>query len=90
MECPLHAVACRHCLILSIFESGHLSALDYNKLFDSRTMRIAFCHPDLGIGGAERFIVDVADEMLIAGHTVHLYTSHYDVSRCAMLTISVS
>jgi alpha-1,3/alpha-1,6-mannosyltransferase len=43
--------------------------------------RIAFCHLDLGVGGAERFIVDSAREVQDAGHTVHVYTAHYDTNR---------
>ena len=49
-------------------------------------MRVAFCHPDLGIGGAERFIVDAASELQQRGHTVHVYTAHYDPARCACST----
>ena len=44
--------------------------------------RVAFCHLDLGVGGAERFIVDSALEVQSAGHSVHVYTSHYDPARC--------
>lgn len=42
---------------------------------------IAICHLDLGLGGAERFIVDSALELQGMGHKVHVYTSHYDSSR---------
>lgn len=44
---------------------------------------VAFCHLDLGLGGAERLVVDAALELQEAGHEVIMYTSHYDVSRCA-------
>eukprot|EP00892_Ulva_mutabilis_P010438 jgi/Ulvmu1/7767/UM039_0076.1 len=43
---------------------------------------VAFCHLDLGLGGAERFVVDAALELQAAGHDVKMYTSHYDQSRC--------
>jgi hypothetical protein len=33
-------------------------------------MRIAFCHPDLGLGGAERLVVDAACELCNYGHKV--------------------
>lgn len=41
-------------------------------------MRVAFLHPDLGIGGAERLVVDCALALQAAGHEVTVYTSHYD------------
>ncbi|ESK95858.1 glycosyltransferase family 4 protein [Moniliophthora roreri MCA 2997] len=45
-------------------------------------MRIAFLHPDLGIGGAERLVVDAALGLQNLGHEVHIYTSHHDPSHC--------
>lgn len=44
--------------------------------------RIAFCHPDLGLGGAERLVVDAAVELQSVGHEVTIYTTHHDPSRC--------
>jgi alpha-1,3/alpha-1,6-mannosyltransferase len=44
-------------------------------------MRVAFFHPDLGLGGAERLIVDAAASLARRGHAVTVYTSHYDPSR---------
>ena len=40
--------------------------------------RIIFLHPDLGIGGAERFVVDAALALKSKGHYVHIITSHHD------------
>ena len=48
----------------------------------ARSLRIAFCHPDLGIGGAERLIVDAAQELGSRGHDVDVYTAYYDPYRC--------
>ena len=45
-------------------------------------MRIAFVHPDLGIGGAERLVVDAAVALQQRGHTVDMYTSHHDAGHC--------
>ena len=45
-------------------------------------LNIAFIHPDLGIGGAERLICDAALALQSRGHTVRLYTSHHDSSHC--------
>eukprot|EP00299_Pterocystis_sp_00344_P010400 c4638_g1_i1.p1 GENE.c4638_g1_i1~~c4638_g1_i1.p1 ORF type:complete len:211 (-),score=38.24 c4638_g1_i1:124-732(-) len=43
-------------------------------------MRVAFVHPNLGIGGAERLVVDAALALLERGHTVHIFTAHHDPS----------
>ncbi|KAH9178945.1 glycosyltransferase family 4 protein [Lactarius sanguifluus] len=45
-------------------------------------LRIAFIHPDLGIGGAERLVVDAAVGLQKLGHTVDIYTSHHDTAHC--------
>lgn len=41
-------------------------------------MKVAFLHPDLGIGGAERLVVDCALALQQLGNEVTVYTSHYD------------
>ena len=43
-------------------------------------LRVAFVHPDLGIGGAERLVVDAAESLQDRGHTVYILTSHFDAS----------
>ncbi|KAH9857500.1 alpha-1,3-mannosyltransferase ALG2 [Lenzites betulinus] len=48
----------------------------------SGKLRIAFIHPDLGIGGAERLVVDAALGLQKLGHNVDLYTSHHDPGHC--------
>ncbi|QLL33626.1 hypothetical protein HG536_0E05370 [Torulaspora globosa] len=45
-------------------------------------LRIAFIHPDLGIGGAERLVVDAAVGLQQEGHDVVIYTSHCDMNHC--------
>ncbi|KAH3676363.1 hypothetical protein WICMUC_001994 [Wickerhamomyces mucosus] len=45
-------------------------------------MRVAFLHPDLGIGGAERLIVDAASGLQDEGHEILIYTSHCDKTHC--------
>jgi hypothetical protein len=47
-----------------------------------RRCRVAFLHPDLGLGGAERLVVDAAVELAQQGHTVDMYTAYYDPERC--------
>ncbi|KAJ1732775.1 Alpha-1,3-mannosyltransferase-like protein [Coemansia biformis] len=45
-------------------------------------LNIAFVHPNLGIGGAERLVVDTALCLQQRGHRVVLYTMHHDPSHC--------
>ena len=43
---------------------------------------IVFIHPDLGIGGAERLVIDAATGLQELGHKVTIFTSHCDPSHC--------
>lgn len=45
-------------------------------------LQIAFIHPDLGIGGAERLVVDAALGLQNKGHSVSIITSHHDPTHC--------
>ncbi|WRT64861.1 uncharacterized protein IL334_001797 [Kwoniella shivajii] len=45
-------------------------------------LRIGFIHPDLGIGGAERLVVDAAVSLQRRGHDVVMFTSRHDPKRC--------
>jgi len=45
-------------------------------------LRIAFAHPDLGLGGAERLVVDAALGLRGKGHDVTIYTARFDPARC--------
>lgn len=44
--------------------------------------KIAFIHPDLGIGGAERLVVDAAVGLQELNNDITIYTSHCDKSHC--------
>eukprot|EP00056_Hartaetosiga_gracilis_P008442 m.120925 g.120925 ORF g.120925 m.120925 type:complete len:376 (-) comp12918_c0_seq3:2227-3354(-) len=44
--------------------------------------RVMFLHPDLGIGGAERLVVDAALALKSKGYSVCIATSHHDKERC--------
>jgi alpha-1,3/alpha-1,6-mannosyltransferase len=44
----------------------------------TRLRRVVFFHPDLGIGGAERLIIDAAVGLQNLGHKVTIFTSHCD------------
>ncbi|TFK22668.1 alpha-1,3-mannosyltransferase ALG2 [Coprinopsis marcescibilis] len=52
-----------------------------------KQLRVAFIHPDLGIGGAERLVVDAALGLQKLGHSVGIYTSHHDPTHCFEETI---
>ncbi|CAI0544636.1 unnamed protein product [Linum tenue] len=54
----------------------------------SSKLNIAILHPDLGIGGAERLIVDAAVELASQGHKVHVFTAHHDKNRCFEETVA--
>lgn len=43
---------------------------------------VVFLHPDLGIGGAERLIVDAAVALKQTGYSVHILTTHHDPEHC--------
>lgn len=45
-------------------------------------LNVVFLHPDLGIGGAERLVVDAAVAMKESGHSVRFVTNHHSVSHC--------
>lgn len=59
----------------------------------TRPLRVAFLHPDLGIGGAERLIVDAAvglQNQHIGGtpkYDITIFTSHHDHKHCYSETI---
>ena len=44
--------------------------------------KIVFVHPDLGIGGAERLVIDAAVGLQNLGHKVTILTSHCDPTHC--------
>lgn len=45
-------------------------------------VKIIFLHPDLGIGGAERLVLDAALAFKNKGHEVAFYTNHHDPTHC--------
>ena len=56
-------------------------------------MRIHFIHPRLGLGGAERWVIDTALALQAMGHAVTVFTTAYDPARsfadCRALDIRV-
>ncbi|MBM4145745.1 MAG: glycosyltransferase [Nitrospira sp.] len=47
-----------------------------------RKLHIAFLHPELGIGGAERLVVDAALELQHRGHAVTVFTARHNKDYC--------
>ncbi|XP_033636171.1 alpha-1,3/1,6-mannosyltransferase ALG2-like [Asterias rubens] len=45
-------------------------------------VKVVFVHPDLGIGGAERLVVDAALALQSRGHSVNILTAHHDPGHC--------
>ena len=43
---------------------------------------VIFIHPDLGIGGAERLIIDAAVGLQELDHKVTIFTNHCDPTHC--------
>ncbi|KAG6529171.1 hypothetical protein ZIOFF_011367 [Zingiber officinale] len=62
--------------------------MEKNVQRTDKKLKIAIIHPDLGIGGAERLIVDAAVQLASHGHNVHLFTSHHDKNRCFEETLA--
>lgn len=50
-------------------------------------VRVVFLHPDLGIGGAERLVVDAAVALKSRGCSVQIWTAHYDPTHCFSETL---
>ncbi|KAM8825910.1 alpha-1,3/1,6-mannosyltransferase ALG2 [Synchiropus picturatus] len=50
-------------------------------------VRVVFLHPDLGIGGAERLVVDAAVALKSRGCDVQIWTAHYDPTHCFSETL---
>lgn len=45
-------------------------------------VNVVFLHPDLGIGGAERAVIDAALALKTNAHNVQFITAHHDVNHC--------
>lgn len=43
---------------------------------------VLFLHPDLGVGGAERLVLDAALALQARGCRVRIWTAHYDPAHC--------
>ncbi|XP_061771684.1 alpha-1,3/1,6-mannosyltransferase ALG2 isoform X1 [Nerophis ophidion] len=50
-------------------------------------VQVVFLHPDLGIGGAERLVVDAAVALKSQGCNVQIWTAHHDPTHCFSETL---
>jgi len=48
----------------------------------TKMVRVVFLHPDLGIGGAERAVIDAALALKSSSHSVEFVTAHHDPDHC--------
>lgn len=62
---------------------SHLAGKMADKTTDKNKQKtIVFFHPDLGIGGAERLVIDAAVGLQNRGHRIVIFTSHCDKGHC--------
>ncbi|XP_077381969.1 alpha-1,3/1,6-mannosyltransferase ALG2 isoform X1 [Festucalex cinctus] len=66
---------------------GEFQAVQPHHLSKLRMVRVVFLHPDLGIGGAERLVVDAAVALKSKGCNVQILTAHYDPTHCFSETL---
>ncbi|SAM81988.1 related to alpha-1,3-mannosyltransferase alg2 [Ustilago bromivora] len=60
----------------------HSAAVANSVHSPRKKLRIGFVHPDLGIGGAEKLVVDAALSLQQLGHEVVILTSHHNPRHC--------
>lgn len=78
----LQTSSSRHCVESYASTTMTEAGVALDKALSSVSRRIVFFHPDLGIGGAERLIVDAAVGLQQRGHKVTIFTSHCDPRHC--------
>jgi len=59
-----------------------LLVIGRRKAENPKSLRVAFVHPDLGIGGAERLVVDAALALQKLGHDVTIFTARHERTHC--------
>ena len=69
---------------------GALPAGEERDRQEGKSLRVAFVHPDLGLGGAERLVVDAAVE-LACNHNceVEVFTAHLESKMSTAAALSI-
>lgn len=75
-------LSCNECIRRTAAKHTLQQRLPNTTMADAGKKHIAFFHPDLGIGGAERLIVDAAVGLQNRGHKVVIFTSYCDSKHC--------
>lgn len=60
----------------------HRTEITIIAVVSAAMVKVVFVHPDLGIGGAERLVVDAALALKSHGHSVQFFTAHHDPEHC--------
>lgn len=62
---------------------SHLAGKMADKITERNKQKtVVFFHPDLGIGGAERLVIDAAVGLQNRGYRIVIFTSHCDKGHC--------
>lgn len=75
---PVRKALNKQQLFRLVLTGPHCKSVNKSRIM----VRVLFLHPDLGIGGAERLIVDAALALKSRGHTVSFLTNHHDPGHC--------
>ncbi|KAJ3567147.1 hypothetical protein NPX13_g6870 [Xylaria arbuscula] len=78
---PNHTLACVSVSSSNVRAPRPRASMMAKTLADE-AKTIVFLHPDLGIGGAERLVVDAAVGLQKRGHKIVIFTSHCDPGHC--------
>lgn len=71
-----------HPRIRAVQSTNNLMLSPPKPIMSKNRESIVFFHPDLGIGGAERLVIDAAVGLQNLGHKVTIFTSHCDSRHC--------
>lgn len=71
-------VACKHVSV----KAADSQPRPHQHHHMDKQQHVVFFHPDLGIGGAERLVIDAAVGLQNRGHKVTIFTSHRDRNHC--------
>ena len=86
VHCRLYGRPEEHVLYCTVCRGCGRKWLDFREVSQffrlTQDMKVFFVHPDLGIGGAERLVVDTALALQARHHDVEVFTAHHDPGHC--------